>query len=175
MAPVGVELRQKGGAVRIHRRQAVGMAIAAFALAASGCAATGERAVAVRLHGEVFSDHRIDQPCDEQAAAPSRPEELSGILLVFTDSAGLEMGRATTGELEWRELAPGCRFVATYAVDLPHADRYQVTFDPPEPRVVGGMSFVGAEELHPATVSLVELEATGFEWSFEVAPTYVVP
>lgn len=129
----------------------------------------------VTVEGMVYSDHRVDLPCEEQAALPTRPEELSEIVLRFSDQTASPLAEATTGLLEWEELDHGCRFLARYRVTLPKAEVYRVEFYPPPPRELDGSYFEGAEVLEPQEISLAELEAAGRRWNFEAPPSYVVP
>lgn len=143
----------------------------------AGCAGLGDerRGSQIEIHGEVFSEHRVDLPCPEQAADESRPQELSGIELSFSNAEGDHLGTATTGPLEVEPLDYGCRFYAEYRVTISPAARYRVEFDPPPPRDVSGGYFEGAELLEAREISHGDLEAAGFRWSFEAEPAYVVP
>lgn len=145
---------------------AVGLLLAACGAATGG----GE----VLLRGSIFSDFRVDLPCQEQQ--DSAPEKLLGILMIFRDDAGAPLAETRTGPLESEELDYGCRFLARYSVQLPRAAGYRVEFDPPEPREMpGGGFFQGAEDLGPQSISYQELEERRFEWSFEAEPVFAVP
>lgn len=126
--------------------------------------------------GGVFTDFHVDGPCELSEDSFGQPEELSGIILTFTDPDGVLLGEATTGALQIESLDYGCRYLAEYSLTLPPASAYTVDFDPPTPRnfPFGGY-FEGAEELETQDISHVDLEAAGFEWSFEAPPQYVVP
>lgn len=158
-------------------RKAVTAGLALGSVVLSGCAGIGEgrRGSQIEIHGEVFSEHRVDLPCEEQAADESRPQELSGIELSFSDAEGNLLGTATSGPLEVEPLDYGCRFFAGYRATVSPASRYRVDFDPPPPREVSGGYFEGAELLEPQEISHRDLEAAGFTWSFEAEPAYVVP
>jgi hypothetical protein len=153
------------------------MGVAASLVLAVGCGGPGGGAAPseVTIRGVAFSDHRVDLPCDEQAEADGRPEELSGIELRLSDGDGKPLGYAVTGPLEWAPLDYGCRFFAAYSVALPAAPAYRVEFDPPAPREFGGGYFEGAELLEPQEISHEGLRKAGFEWNFEAEPSYVVP
>lgn len=155
-----------------------GLAVAVMVLSA-GCAGlgSGSSGSEISVHGVVFSDHFVDLPCAEQAADEYRPEELSGIELTFSDGDANVLGTATTGPLEWEpaDYHYGCRFLAAYAVTLPKVPLYRVEFNPPPPRELGGGYFEGAELLEPQQISYETLQKSGFEWSFEAEPAYVVP
>jgi hypothetical protein len=145
---------------------AVGLLVAACGAPRGG----GE----VMVRGSVFSDFRVDLPCQEQQG--SAPEELSGIRMTFRDDAGTPLADTRSGPLESQQLDYGCRFLARYSVALPQASGYQVEFDPPEPRELpGGGFYQGAEDLGPESISYQELEEQGFEWSFEAEPLFAVP
>lgn len=128
----------------------------------------------VSLRGSVFSDHQVDQPCEMQAANPLRPDALAGIRLTFSSGGGDVLGTATTGPLQWEDLEYGCRFYAGYAIELPESAEYHVTFDP-EPPAGTDAYYSGAEDLEPVLVTRRQLAANGDTWSFEAAPSYVVP
>jgi hypothetical protein len=149
---------------------------AVMALLLAGCGGIfGRASDDVRVTGAVFSDHRVDLPCEEQASDPMRPQELSGIRLLFADGMGNRLGDAVTGELRWRRLDYGCRFFAEYSVTLFRSAEYHVDFDPPQPRDIQGAMFLGAEDLEPQRIRHAELEEQAFEWSFEAEPSYAVP
>jgi len=153
-----------------------GMALAGATVLLVACGGLfGRPGDKVSITGTVFSDHRVDLPCEEQAADPLRPEELSGIRLRFTDGRGELLGGAVTEELQWRELDYGCRFFAAYSVTLPRRVEYRVTFEPRPPKDIHGAMYLGAEDLEPQRISLAELEQRGFEWSFEAESSYAVP
>jgi hypothetical protein len=153
-----------------------GMALAGATVLLVACGGPfGRSGDEISITGTVFSDHRVDLPCEEQAADPSRPEGLSRLRLRFTDGRGDLVGAAVTEELQWRELDYGCRFFAAYSVTLPRRVEYRVTFEPRPPRDVDGAMYLGAEDLEPQRISLAELERRGFEWSFEAEASYAVP
>ncbi len=126
------------------------------------------------LRGSVFSDHRVDQPCETQAANPLRPDPLAGIRLTFSSAEGDVLGTAVTGPLQWEDLEYGCRFFADYVVELPESVEYHVVFDP-EPPPTTDAYYSGAEDLEPARITRQQLAASGDAWSFEAMPSYVVP
>jgi hypothetical protein len=151
------------------------LTVGAAAVLLAACGGTfGGSGDEVTVTGTVFSDHHIDLPCEELTADPLRPEELSGIRLVFTDGTGNALGEAVTGDLEWRKLDYGCRFLAAYSVTLPRRAAYRIDFEPKPPRGQGAM-YLGAEDLEPQGIRHAELEERGFEWSFEAEPSYGTP
>jgi hypothetical protein len=135
----------------------------------------------IALAGDVHTDLRQDQPCEEIALRP----ELSGVALTFGDADGREIGAVRTGALQWTPLPPGpgteawthhgCRFFAAYTAELPITASYTVTFAAPPPAGRGTGTFTGVSDLAAQTATLAELEARSFRWSFEAAPSYVVP
>ena len=164
--------------MRNNRSQVVGV-VAAVTLA--GCELIAPPG-GVGLTGAVYTDVHVDAPCEGQQG----PEELSQVVLTFSDPSGSVLGTATTGPLSVEEMPHGpgtegwahggCRFLAAYAVRLPVADAYAVEFDPPDPPANPNAGyFDGANQLEPATTTYAELAADGFTWSFEAPPAYVVP
>lgn len=152
-------------------------AVTALSLALVACGGDARRGGddgMVSLRGSVFSDHRVDQPCETQAANPLRPDPLAGIRLTFSNAAGDVLGTAVTGALQWEDLEYGCRFFAGYAVELPEAPEYHVAFDP-EPPVTTDAYYSGAEDLQPARITRDDIVANGNTWTFEALPSYVVP
>ncbi|HVL54364.1 MAG TPA: hypothetical protein VM344_08910 [Vitreimonas sp.] len=135
----------------------------------------------VNVRGTVYTDFRVDTPCESQTG----PAELSNIVLTFEDAAGRVVGTARTGGLQVEELPigpgtetwthGGCRFFAPYSVTIPVAESYAVEFDPPEPAFRAGGYFSGTEELSRQTASHDDLIRSGYVWSFEVPPSFVVP
>lgn len=152
----------------------VSVAALAATVVACGAAAGSEDADTVSMRGSVFSDHRVDQRCETQAASSMRPDPLAGIQLTFTGIDGSVLGTAVTGSLQWQDLDYGCRFYAEYVVELPESAEYHVTFEPVPPVGSGGF-FWGAEELQPTSITHQQLAANGDTWSFEAMATYVVP
>ncbi len=128
------------------------------------------------IEGSVFTDFHVDGRCELNEDGIGQPEELSGIVLTFTDPDGVVLGETTTGALRIESLEYGCRYLAEYSLTLTRASSYTVEFDPPTPHgfPFGGY-FEGAEELETQDISHAELAAAGFEWSFEAPPQYVVP
>jgi hypothetical protein len=135
----------------------------------------------IEISGALYVDLNVDLPCAEQRG----PNELSGIVLTFTDATGTILGSASTGTLQVRELQPGrpgtegwanpgCRFFAAYSVTSVPAASYRVEFTVPPPRPgPGGGYFQGVQDLVPQTISHDDLRANEFLWSFEVQPSYV--
>lgn len=126
------------------------------------------------LRGSVYSDHRVDQPCETQAGHELRPDPLAGIRLTFTSDQGASLATAVTGPLRWEDLEYGCRFFAEYAAELPESADYRVAFEPQPPASSVGY-FSGAEDLEPQQITHEQLTANGGVWSFEAMPSYVVP
>ncbi len=135
----------------------------------------GATSATVRLSGFVFSDITTDLACDEYTDPSQRPEELSGIELLFEDAEGNSLGTTTTGALERQDLDYGCRFSAAYEIVLDRAESFTVDFDPPEPRNFGGLYYDGANTLEGQTVDYQTIVDNGLTWNFEAPPQWVTP
>lgn len=130
----------------------------------------------MQVEGMVYTDATVDQTCAELTAPQHRPEELSGIELIFVpEGASGDAASAVTGALETEDLDYGCRFLARYQVTLERAGSYSVSFVTPEPRVFGGAYFTGTEHLEEQRRTLEQLEENGLRWDFEVPPEWAVP
>lgn len=157
--------------------KALVLAFASILLAA--CSPSPVKGIA--LAGDLHTDLRQDQPCEEIGLRP----ELAGVVLTFRDAQGQEIGATRTGPLQWTPLPPaagteawehhGCRFFATYLAALPVTATYTVTFTPPPPLGARTGTFTGVSDLPAQTATLADLEAQDFHWSFEAQPSYVVP
>lgn len=164
-----------------HRTRLLCIVPLLSALGACGGAVGPATPGSIDLRGSVYTDIHADMACDPAAGPP----ELVGITLTFRDATGGEIGQATTGSLTTSELPKGpgtetwshggCRFEAPYAVLLPPADTYAVEFTVPEPANPGGGYFTGTDHLVPQSAGHADLVSSGFVWSFEVPPEYVVP
>lgn len=131
-----------------------------------------ETAETVILDGMIFTDLAVDLPCDEyDSGGASRPDEISGVVLRFSDGDGAHLGQATTGVVELMDLDYGCRFIAPYRVSLPVSPFYRVEFEPPPP---GESGFYGVEELSPQQIAYEDLKGIEFRWDFEAPPTFEV-
>lgn len=137
----------------------------------------------MRLSGAIYTDFRVDLPCEDQEA----PVELTGVELSFKDaSTGRALGATLTGRPERLELPKGpgtetwahggCRMYARYQVILPLAERYSVEFTPSSvPRPANRPYFQGVDLLEPQSATIAELADRGFTWDFEAPPAFVVP
>lgn len=87
-------------------RLGVFISLAALTAALAGCGDESEPddpdSVAVR--GAVYSDHKMDQPCEAQSKNQMRPDALAGIEMTFTSTDGAVLGSTVTGPLEWQDL-----------------------------------------------------------------------
>ena len=159
-------------------------AVYAVAIALSGCdLVTAPEPEELRLSGSIYTDFRVDLPCNEQQA----PVELTGVELSFKDAVtGQALGATLTGLPERLELPKGpgtetwahggCRMYARYLVILPLAERYSVEFTPSSvPRPANRPYFQGVDLLEPQSATITELADRGFTWDFEAPPAFVVP
>ncbi len=162
----------------MRSRPSLGTLVAIAGLIATSACASADaipRGAAVAIRGSVFTDHRMDAPCEVQAANLIRPDALSGMVLTFTTEAGQSLGTAVTGPLQWTDLDYGCRFHAEYALDVPTAAGYVVDFEPTVKPPPAGGYYSGADDLVPTYISHADLIAAAGVWSFEAMPSYVVP
>ena len=156
--------------------------VVALAIALGGCGATPE-SQGLRLSGSIYTDFRVDLPCEEQQA----PAELTGVELSFKDAAtGQALGTTLTGPPERLELPKGpgtetwahggCRMYARYLVILPLAEGYSVQFTPSSaPRPANRPYFQGVDLLEPQSATMAELADRGFTWDFEAPSAFVAP
>ena len=145
----------------------------------AACEGIGPRGGHDTVHGAIFTDLHGGPPCD----AASVPRELAGIGLQFRDSSGAVLGSTLTRTLSAEKLAPApgdragdvrCRYAGLYEIALPVRPSYTVEFDVPDPPQRGAY-FSGTDELVSQTISREALEGAGFNWSFELPSSYVVP
>lgn len=136
----------------------------------------------LRLSGSIYTDFRVDTPCNEQQA----PAELTGVEISFKDADGKPLGTALTGLPERLELPKGpgtetwahggCRIFARYALIMPLAESYSVEFTPSSvPRPANRPYFQGVDLIEPQTATMADLAERGFKWDFEAPPAFVVP
>lgn len=156
--------------------------LVALAIALGGCDATPEKQE-LRLSGSIYTDFRVDLPCEEQQA----PAELTGVEISFKDAAtDKALGTPLTGLPARLELPRGpgtetwahggCRMSAPYLVILPLAETYSVQFRPSSvPRPANRPYFQGVDLLEPQPATIAELAHRGFTWDFEAPPAFVVP
>ena len=163
---------------------------AALIVAVSACGLGADSPALVTIDGSIYTDFRVDLPCDEQQGPP----ELVGVGLTFREATtggdvreGPEavLGATQTASLVVLELPRtaetatwahgGCRFAAPFRVRLPPAPAYTVAFTPADLGGATGTGFIGVDELEPASMSHEDLAAAQFVWTFEAPPSYVVP
>lgn len=120
------------------------------------------------VEGMVYSDFPVDMTCEAQAATGSRPDELSGISITFTDHAGTVLGQTSTGALESEDLIGGCRFFARYGVTLPPSSSYKATFEVPSGRESVWL------EVAEQRITEEQLETAGHRWDFKAVTTFTV-
>jgi hypothetical protein len=161
----------------------VAMAIMLLACDTGAVPGAGEQAPGpgeLRLTGSIYTDFRIDTPCEEQQA----PVDLTGVELSFRDAAGTLLGTAVTGPPAHLELPKGpgterwahggCRMFAPYAVTLPAAESYSVEFKPRDiARPIGQPYFQGVDMLEPQSATTADLASRGFTWHFEAPAAFV--
>lgn len=151
-------------------------------LLSTGCATSTPVADAIRVRGSVYTDFRVDLPCDAQRP----PAELTGVRLTFRDDRGAVVGTAVTAAPVVIELPRGpgtetwahggCRFAAPYEVVLPRLETYTADVMPSERSIAeGGGSFTGIESIPEQSASRQDLEASDLIWTFEAPPEFAVP
>jgi hypothetical protein len=155
---------------------------ALLVLLSAGCAASTTGPDTIRVRGSVYTDFRVDLPCDAQRP----PAELTGVRLTFRDDSGAVVGTAVTAAPVVIELPRGpgtetwahggCRFAAPYEVALPRLEAYTANVMPSERSIAeGGGSFTGIEAIPEQSASRADLEASDLVWTFEAPPEFTVP
>lgn len=152
-----------------------------LAIVVGACGLGSSSPEPVVINGSIYTDFRIDLPCEQQTA----PTELVGVILTVRDGSGEVIGQAATREVVGIELPRtpetqawangGCRFAAPYTVAVTKSEAYAIAFTPADLGNRPGTGFTGVEDLEPQTLTHEELAAAQFVWTFEASPTFAVP
>ncbi len=158
-----------------------GLAWVGSAVVVVGCSFGLASPAHVTIDGSVYTDLRVDLPCDQQVG----PAELVGITLSFEGPDRAVLTHALTEPLVVLELPRtaetaswahgGCRFAAPYRATMPPATTYSVTFFPRDAGAGPDTGFTGVDSLEPQTLRHADLEAAQFVWTFEAPPEFAVP